>query len=407
MASFQNIVDVETIRETQRARGLATILAIGTATPYNCIHQADYPDYYFRVTKSEHMINLKEKFKRICDKTMIKKRFMFLTEEFLKENPNMCEYMSPSLNTRQDLLITAIPKLGKEAATKAIEEWGVSKSKITHLIFSTTSGIDMPGADFQLTKLLGLSPLVNRLMIYQQGCSAGGTALRLAKDIAENNKGSRVLVVCSDSMASIFRGPSEDHIDSLVGQALFGDGAAAIIVGSDPDLSTEHPLFEIVSANQTIIPDTEMAMKLHLREEGLTFHLHKDVPKMIFENIESALKRAVSPLGLSDWNSLFWIVHPGGRAILDNVELKLELDKEKLRASRHVLSEYGNLNSACVLFIINEIRNKSLEIGKCTTGEGLDWGVLFGFGPGLTIETVVLRSQPVTTPIAAITNGAK
>ncbi|KAF5780345.1 putative chalcone synthase [Helianthus annuus] len=338
---------------------------------------------------------------------MIKKRFMFLTEEFLKENPNMCEYMSPSLNTRQDLLITAIPKLGKEAATKAIEEWGVSKSKITHLIFSTTSGIDMPGADFQLTKLLGLSPLVNRLMIYQQGCSAGGTAHRLAKDIAENNKSSRILVVCSDSMASIFRGPSEDHIDSLVGQAPFRDGAAAIIVGSDPDLSTEHPLFEIVSANQTIIPDTEMAMKLHLREEGLTFHLHKDVPKMIFENIESALKRAVSPLGLSDWNSLFWIVHPGGRAILDNVELKLELDKEKLRASRHVLSEYGNLNSACVLFIINEIRNKSLEIGKCTTGEGLDWGVLFGFGPGLTIETIVLRSQPVTTPIAAITNGAK
>ncbi|KAJ0733178.1 putative chalcone synthase [Helianthus annuus] len=159
---------VETIRETQRARGLATILAIGTATPLNYINQDDYADYYFRVTNSEHMIKLKEKFKRICDKTMIKKRFMLLTEEFLKENPNMCEYTSPSLNTRQDLLITAIPKLGKEAAIKAIEEWGLSKSKITHLIFCTTSGIDMPGADFRLTKLLGLSPLVNRLMVYQQ-----------------------------------------------------------------------------------------------------------------------------------------------------------------------------------------------------------------------------------------------
>ncbi|KAF5780346.1 putative chalcone synthase [Helianthus annuus] len=71
MASFQKIVDVETIRETQRARGLATILAIGTATPYNCIYQADYPDYYFRVTKSEHMINLKEKFKRICKNLLL------------------------------------------------------------------------------------------------------------------------------------------------------------------------------------------------------------------------------------------------------------------------------------------------------------------------------------------------
>ncbi|KAI3761044.1 hypothetical protein L1987_51450 [Smallanthus sonchifolius] len=300
MASFEKIVDVETIRETQRSRGLATILAIGTATPFSCVNQADYADYYFRITNSEHMINLKEKFKRICDKTMIKKRFMLLTEEFLKENPNMCEYTSPSLNARQDLLITAIPQLGKEAAIKAIADWGLSKSKITHLIFCTTSGIDMPGADFQLTKLLGLSPFVNRLMMYQQGCAAGGTTLRLAKDLAENNKGSRVLVVCADSIAPMFRGPNENHIDSLVGQALFGDGAAAIIVGSDPDLSIEHPLFEIVSANQTIIPDTEKAINLLLREEGLTFHLHKDVPKMISGNIENALKRAVSPLGLSD-----------------------------------------------------------------------------------------------------------
>ncbi|KAJ0733177.1 putative chalcone synthase [Helianthus annuus] len=205
-------------------------------------------------------------------------------------------------------------------------------------------------------------------------------ALRLAKDLAENNKDSRVLVVCADSMASFFRGPSENHVDSLVCQALFGDGAAAIIVGSDPDLSTENPLFEIVSANQTIIPDTETAMTLHLREEGFESYLHKDVPKRISENIERAKARTVST-----------------RAILDNVELKLNLDKEKLRASRHVLSEYGNLSGACVLFIINEMRNKSMEDGKSTTGEGLDWGVLFGFGPGLTIESVVLRSHPVTT----------
>ncbi|KAK1422132.1 hypothetical protein QVD17_25033 [Tagetes erecta] len=331
---------------------------------------------------------------------MIKKRFMLPVEELLKKNPNMREFMSPSLNARQDLLITAIPKLGKEAATKALEEWGIPRSKITHLIFCTTSGIDMPGADFQLTKLLGLSPFVNRFMMYQQGCSAGGMTLRLAKDLAENNKGARVLVVCSESMVTMFRGPSENHIDSLVGQALFGDGAAAIIVGSDPDLSIERPLFEIVSASQTIIPDTENVINLHLREEGLTFHLQKNAPEIISDNIENTLKRVVSPFGLSDWNSLFWMVHPGGKAILDNVELKLNLNKQKLRASRHVLSEYGNLNSACVLFVINEMRNKSMEDGKRTTGEGLDWGVLFGFGPGVTIETVVLHSKLIATPFA-------
>ena len=104
---------------------------------------------------------------------MIKKRYMYLTEEILKENPNMCAYMAPSIDARQDMVVVEVPKLGKEAATKAIKEWGQPKSKITHLIFCTTSGVDMPGADYQLTKLLGLRPYVKRYMMYQQGCFAG------------------------------------------------------------------------------------------------------------------------------------------------------------------------------------------------------------------------------------------
>ncbi|KAK2362413.1 chalcone synthase [Trifolium repens] len=326
---------------------------------------------------------------------MIKKRYMHLTEDFLKENPNMCEYMAPSLDVRQDIVVVEVPKLGKEAAKKAISEWGQPKSKITHLVFCTTSGVDMPGADYQLTKLLGLKPSVKRLMMYQQGCFAGGTVLRLAKDLAENNKNARVLVVCSEITAVTFRGPSDTHLDSLVGQALFGDGAAAMIIGADPDLTVERPIFEIVSAAQTILPDSDGAIDGHLREVGLTFHLLKDVPGIISKNIEKSLVEAFAPIGINDWNSIFWVAHPGGPAILDQVEEKLHLKEEKLRSTRHVLSEYGNMSSACVLFILDEMRKRSKEEGKITTGEGLEWGVLFGFGPGLTVETVVLHSVPV------------
>ncbi|KAK1361283.1 Chalcone synthase [Heracleum sosnowskyi] len=386
--------EIEEIRKRQRAQGPANVLAIGTATPNNCVYQADYPDYYFRITNSEHMTDLKLKFKRMCEKSMIRKRYMHLTEDYLKENPNVCAYEAPSLDARQDLVVVEVPRLGKEAASKAIKEWGQSKSKITHLIFCTTSGVDMPGADYQLTKLLGLRPSVKRFMMYQQGCFAGGTVLRLAKDLAENNAGARVLVVCSEITAVTFRGPSDSHLDSLVGQALFGDGAAAVIVGSDPDLSVERPLFQLISAAQTILPDSDGAIDGHLREVGLTFHLLKDVPGLISKNIEKSLKEAFGPIGISDWNSLFWIAHPGGPAILDQVELKLGLKEEKMRATRQVLSDYGNMSSACVLFILDEMRKKSIEEGKATTGEGLDWGVLFGFGPGLTVETVVLHSVP-------------
>jgi chalcone synthase len=332
------------------------------------------------------------------DKSMIRKRYMHLTEEILEEHPNICAYMAPSLDARQDILVAEIPKLGKTAAQKAIKEWGQPMSKITHLVFCTTSGVDMPGADYQLIKMLGLSPSVRRVMLYQQGCFAGGTVLRVAKDLAENNRGARILVVCSEITAVTFRGPTETQLDSMVGQALFGDGAAAVIIGADPNMAIERPLFELVSASQTILPDTEGFIEGHLREVGLTFHLHRNVPVAISNNIERALVDAFAPLGIDDWNSIFWVAHPGGPAILDMVEARAKLDKNRMRATRHILSEYGNMSSACVLFILDEMRKRSLQDGNATTGEGMDWGVLFGFGPGLTVETVVLHSVPISAP---------
>nr|ABD24245.1 chalcone synthase [Abies alba]ABD24246.1 chalcone synthase [Abies alba]ABD24250.1 chalcone synthase [Abies alba]ABD24252.1 chalcone synthase [Abies alba]ABD38592.1 chalcone synthase [Abies alba] len=389
------MADLEAFRKAQRSDGAATILAIGTATPPNSVDQSSYPDYYFKITNSEHMTELKEKFRRMCDKSAINKRYMYLTEEILKENPKVCEYMAPSLDARQDMVVVEVPRLGKDAAAKAIKEWGQPKSKITHVIFCTTSGVDMPGADYQLTKLLGLRPSVKRVMMYQQGCFAGGTVLRVAKDLAENNRGARVLVVCSEITAVTFCGPSDTHLDSMVGQALFGDGAAALIVGADPVPQVEKPCFEIIWTAQTILPDSDGAIDGHLREAGLTFHLLKDVPGLISKNIERSLVEAFQQFGISDWNQLFWIAHPGGRAILDQVEEKLNLDPKKLRATRQVLSEYGNMSSACVHFILDEMRKSSRENGCSTTGEGLDVGVLFGFGPGLTVETVVLKSVPL------------
>ncbi|PHU18355.1 Chalcone synthase B [Capsicum chinense] len=383
------------MRVHERAEGPAKILAIGIATPFHWVDQTAYPDYYFKVTNSEHFVDLKEKFRRICSRTMIGKRHMILTEEILKKNPNLCSYNGPSLDIRQEILVSEIPKLGKEAALMAIDEWAQPKSKITHLVFCTRSGVDMPGADYQLIKLLGLSPSVQRLMMYQQGCFAGGTVLRLAKDLAENNRGARVLVVCSESSAIGFRGPSEAHPENLIAQALFGDGAAAVIIGSDPKPGLERPVFEIVSATQSFVPNGDCHLALHLREMGLTFHCTKDVPPTIAKNVESCLIKAFEPLGISDWNSMFWILHPGGNAIVEQVESTLGLEPEKLRATRNILREYGNLSSACVLFILDEIRKKSARDGLKTSGDGLDLGVLLSFGPGLTIETVVLRSQPI------------
>ncbi|CAK7337241.1 unnamed protein product [Dovyalis caffra] len=83
------MASAEEVQKAQRARGPAMVLAIGTAVPVNCFYQADYPDYFFRVTNTENLTELKEKFERICQKSKIKKRYMHLTEEMIKENPEI------------------------------------------------------------------------------------------------------------------------------------------------------------------------------------------------------------------------------------------------------------------------------------------------------------------------------
>lgn len=320
---------------------------------------------------------------------------MYLNEEILKQHPNLCSFMAHSLDARQDMAMKEVPKLGKDAAEKAIEEWGQPKSTITHLIFCTSTGSELPGADYRLTRLLDLNPSIKRIMLYQLGCYGGGEALRVAKDMAENNKGARVLVVCSEiSSVGMLCHPNNTNSNPIVANALFGDGAGACIVGSDPINGCEKPLFELISASQTIIPNSECAIESFISEVGISLRILRDIPELISSRAENILREVFQPLGIYDWNSIFWVVHPGGRAIFDQIEKKLALDPERLNVSRHVLSEYGNPLGASIFFVLDEMRNYSAKNGFCTTGEGLEWGVLFAFGPGLTCETIVLHSIP-------------
>ncbi|RXH91835.1 hypothetical protein DVH24_020858 [Malus domestica] len=315
----------------------AKILAIGTANPPNVYYQKDYPDFLFRVTKKEHITDLKEKFDRICNCNFckyysgyimhmreitiylyisrIKKCYLYLTEELLKANPNIYTYGAPSLDVSQDMLNAEVPKLGQQAALKAIKEWGQPISEITHLIFRTASCVHHI--------LCGQFSLA--------GCYAGATVLRLAKDFAENNEGARVFVVCAKIFTLYFHELTDTHVDILVGQALFANGASAVIVGANPDPETESSLFEIMACRQTIVPNSEHGVVVHIREIGRSpktcWWKCCDYVTKTFEEVDGKNR---------DWNFLFFSEHLGGRAIVDQVEEQLSLKERKLRAIRHV-----------------------------------------------------------------------
>lgn len=177
-------------------------------------------------------------------------------------------------------------------------EWGRPAADITHLVLSTSSGVGAPGADLCLAARLGLCPTVQRTMLHLHGCSAGYGALRLAKDLAENNRGARVLVVCAEVTMVPFHGPDEAHPDALVVTSLLSDGAGAVIIGADPATPVERPIFRMVSASQATLPGTERVIWMCLGESGLDYRMSAQLPALVRDNIERCLADALAPLGL-------------------------------------------------------------------------------------------------------------
>jgi predicted naringenin-chalcone synthase len=331
----------------------------------------------------------------------MEKRFFYHTEELINAHPDFLSRTSPSLDARLEIAAAAAPELAALAAAKAIADWGRPAGDISHLVVSTNSGAHAPGVDIRLISLLGLRPGVFRTMLHLNGCGAGSASLRLAKDLAENNRGARVLVVCVELTITCFRGPDEeDCFDSLISPASFGDGAGAVIVGAGPEHPAERPLFEMVTVSQAVIPRTEHTLNMRLGNSGVDGNiLFAELSSLSADNIEQCLLDALGPLGIPvEWNDLFWVVHPGNRAILDNTDRVLRLEPEKLAASRTVLREYGNMlgatviffffERATVIFVLDEQRRRMEEEG---VGEN-KWGVMVGFGPGFSVETTVLRA---------------
>uniref|UniRef100_A0A0E0Q961 Chalcone synthase n=1 Tax=Oryza rufipogon TaxID=4529 RepID=A0A0E0Q961_ORYRU len=387
-------VTVHDIRRAQRADTTAAVLAIGTANPVTCISQADYPDYYFRITNTEHLTDLKRKLNNLCKMRQASgadKRFFHHNEEMIAAHPEFLDRATPSLDARLDIAAAAGPELAAQAAERAIVRWGRPAADITHLVVATNAGAQAPGADHRLASLLGLRPTVRRTMLHLSGCSAGAAALRLAKDLAENSRGARVLVACVELNVVAFHGLKEDYPQTLTCQGLFGDGAGAVIVGADAVRPVERPLFEMVAVSQAVIPGTEHALNMRLTEHGLDGHVSiKDLIPLAAANADELLSDAFRQLGLAgvEWNDLFWVVHPGAPSILDQIESALRLEPGKLAASRKVLREYGNMLGSTLIFVLDEQRRRMEEEEG---GRSAEWGVMMGFGPGFTIETMVLH----------------
>ena len=141
------------------------------------------------------------------------------------------------------------------------------------------------------------------------------------------------------------------------------------------------------------MPHTEKKIDGRLTEEGISFKLARELPQIIEDNVEGFCDKLMSIVGFEnkEYNKLFWSVNPGGPAILNRIEKRLDLLPEKLSASRRALMDYGNASSNTIVYVLEFMIEESLKIRKDGRGD-LEWGLILAFGPGITFEGILARN---------------
>jgi len=271
--------------------------------------------------------------------------------------------------------------IGLAAVVRCLEEKAVLPGMIDAFIAVTTTGFLCPSLTAHLAPLIGLRPNVKRVDIAGMGCNAGLNGLTTTAQFATAAPGARVLLLSCEvcSAAYVF----DKRANTGVVNSLFGDGAAAVLVQADTDLSAEDGPQLIDSEPFEVYAGIEL-MRFDMENGRFNFYLDKDIPYLIGENISTPINALLSRNGLHKRDIAHWLVHSGGKKVVDSIKYFLGLTEHDVRHTRSILRDYGNLSSASVLFSYRELQQEGI------TRAG-DWGVMMAMGPGVSLETILLR----------------
>jgi alpha-pyrone synthase len=275
-----------------------------------------------------------------------------------------------------------------------------NSGQITHLITVSCTGLYAPGPDIELVEALGLPTTTQRLAINFMGCYGAFNALKTADAIVRADPDSVVLVVCIELCTIHFQ--KKTQTDHLLSNALFADGSAAVLIEAKPRADRSMRLRTFFS---DLLPDGRNEMAWHVADFGFEMTLTAEVPSVIQHGLGRLLSRLLEKSGLTIGDINQYAMHPGGRRILEVIEDQLGLEPAQNQAAYDVLRENGNMSSATVLFVLNELWQKQ------NPTEDLPGGVSnvlsCAFGPGLTLESMLLeaRSAQIWEPALPLTNS--
>ena len=343
----------------------AHLQRIGTAVPDHDIHQS-FIDF---ASEMLHDPRAQSIFQRLVAKSDIRHRYSCLHNGgsgagfALDAHTFYADGHFPSTAERMRVFELAAPTLARRALDR-LALTAAERSRIGHVFVTCCTGFYAPGLDFDILNHLGLPGSTERTMVGFMGCYAAINALKLARHYVRSQPESSALVVNLELCTLHFHESQE--LTEVLAFLLFGDGASAALIGSEPGG------FAMDGFEALKLEDSADLITWRIGDMGFDMFLSTHVPS----RIARAMRENATAISANEKVDL-WAVHPGGRAVLDAVEEGLALDADALKASRCVLSRFGNMSSATVMFVLEQMMREA------SSGQR---GCALSFGPGVTAE---------------------
>jgi len=304
-----------------------------------------------------------------------------VTEEykFFPNNKHLEPF--PSTKARLQFFAQHAVALSKKSAVQCLDLIPeLQRKDITHIITVSCTGMFAPGLDIALIGDLELESTVSRTSINFMGCYAAFNALRIAQSFCTQDSNAKVLIVCTELCSLHFQ--KEKSEDNFLANALFADGSASLLVEAQPRQKKINLRIDNFFCDLAL--EGEKGMAWSIGDLGFEMKLSSYIPKVIKTGIRKLTEALLRANNISLGDIEYFAIHPGGKKILEAIETEIGLSKEENYFAYSVLRKYGNMSSPTVLFVLDEIAQ---TLDKDDNGKKI---LSFGFGPGLTLESLVL-----------------
>jgi len=310
------------------------------------------------------------KVKKIFEGAAVDKRYSIMAPEDV--------FSDLSFEERNDIYVREGIKLGAKCLETALEKASWQAQDLDYIITVSCTGIMIPSLDAYLINLLKLRQDIVRLPVTEMGCAAGVSGMIYAKNFLKANPGKRAAVIAVESPTATFQ-LNDYSMANIVSAAIFGDGAACVLLSSDKEDTGP----EILAEEMYHFYDAEEMMGFKLTNTGLQIVLDVDVPETIANHFPDIIHPFLKKNGfeINDINHL--IFHPGGKKIIQTVEELFGQLGKNINDTKEVLRLYGNMSSATVLYVLERMMDK-----KPMPGEK---GLMLSFGPGFSAQRILLQ----------------